>query len=149
MTKTKKIIFLLIAVVVLAVAYYALSPLFITLELNESSPEYTTEIIVDRAEVVDNPAHPASGFVSVLDTEAGRVLRYEDFETINGPDLFIYLSTDLGATEFVNLGDIRATVGNANYQIPDDVDLDKYKYALVWCKRFGVLFNYADISVAN
>lgn len=84
--------------------------------------------------------------VRLIETEAGTVLRYENFETINGPDLFVYLAKDLEATDFVNLGDLKGTEGNANYSVPAGVDIKDYKYEMVWCKQFGVLFNYADLS---
>ena len=98
------------------------------------------------ATIIGTPGHPASGAVRILKTAAGGVVRMEDFKTINGPDLFVYLTTDLEATEFVDLGELKATEGNINYTVPEGVDTDAYSYVVVWCKQFGVLFNYADIS---
>ncbi len=96
--------------------------------------------------VVSTPGHEAKGEVKLLPTESGLVVRYENFETINGPDLFVYLSSDLSATSFINLGELKGTSGNQNYTVPSEVDLRQYPYVLIWCKQFGVLFNYADIS---
>lgn len=47
----------------------------------------------------------------------------------------------------MSLGKLRGTEGNINYIIPDEVDISEYKYVMTWCKQFGVLFNYADISI--
>ncbi len=80
-----------------------------------------------------------------MEADGKRYLRYENFKTINGPDLFVYLSGDLEAKTYVNLGELRATEGNVNYEIPKDIDLDVYPYALVWCQQFSVLFNSAKI----
>jgi Electron transfer DM13 len=98
------------------------------------------------APVVGTPGHRASGSVRLLATAQEYVVRYENFETINGPDLFVYLATDLQATEFVDLGRLKGTEGNMNYTVPAGVDITKYPYVLVWCKQFGVLFNSAKMN---
>ena len=49
--------------------------------------------------------------------DGNNVLRLEDFKATNGPDLFVYLSTDKNATEFVNLGKLKASNGNQNYEL--------------------------------
>jgi len=91
-------------------------------------------------------AHEVKGSAKLIDTGSQKILRFEDFETINGPELHIYLSDDLGNEDFVDLGVIKATKGNVNYEIPDDIDIDKYNNVLVWCKPFGVLFSSASLS---
>ena len=102
--------------------------------------------VVVTSPVVGTAGHPGSGTARIINTEAGTIIRYEDFKTINGPDLFIYLAKDLDAKDFVNLGELKATEGNVNYDVPGDIDVNDYKYAMVWCKQFGVLFNYADLT---
>ncbi len=97
--------------------------------------------------IIGTTGHPASGSVRVINTEGGAVIRYENFKTINGPDLFVYLAKDLDAKEFVNLGELKATEGNVNYSVPQGVDVNEYPYVMVWCKAFGVLFNHADLSL--
>jgi len=155
----KKIIVFIFICLTLVVGYYFISPIFITIEVNDSLPNLdvntddseddsnstTTKIV--SAPVIGSAGHPASGEVKLINTSEGKVIRYENFETINGPDLYVYLSKDLKAIDFVSLGEIRATKGNVNYTIPDNIDLGEYKYVMTWCKQFGVLFNYADISI--
>jgi hypothetical protein len=97
------------------------------------------------SEVMGTLGHPAEGTVRVIETENGPIIRYEDFKTINGPQLHVYLANDLDATEYVDLGPIRGTSGNINYTVPDGIDLDEYRYVLYWCVPFDVLFNYADL----
>ena len=82
----------------------------------------------------------------VIENESGTTIRYEDFETLNGPDLFVYLSKDRDATEFVNLGRVRGTMGNINYEVPEGVNISEYPYVLTWCRAFRVLFNSAEIQ---
>lgn len=132
---------------ILVIAYYLISPLFITVQLDESSPIAMEEVSSPSpsAQIFGTPGHSASGEVRIIETEGQRYLRYENFQTINGPDLFVYLSKDLDATDFVNLGRLKATEGNINYEIPAEVNISDYPYALIWCKAFSTLFNYAEL----
>jgi hypothetical protein len=142
----------------LGFAYYAISPLFINIKVDEALPstetvktqgKQTQEVpqSAAKAEVVGTTGHPASGTARVVETEGKTYIRYEDFKTINGPDIYVYLAKDLDAKEFVDLGRVRATEGNINYEVPPGVDASDYRYVLTWCKQFGVLFNYADLGI--
>ena len=91
-------------------------------------------------------AHGVEGKALLIEEDGKKVLRFEDFETINGPNLHIYLSADLSADDFVDLGKIKATKGNVNYDVANAVDTDKYNKVLVWCVPFKVLFSYAELS---
>ncbi|MDP3698537.1 MAG: DM13 domain-containing protein [Nanoarchaeota archaeon] len=91
-------------------------------------------------------AHEVMGRALLIQTGDSKVLRFEDFETINGPDLHIWLASSLGDDDYVDLGPIKATKGNVNYDVPVDVDTDKYNKVLVWCVPFRVLFSYAELG---
>jgi hypothetical protein len=84
--------------------------------------------------------------------DGSRILRLEDFESTNGPDLFVYLTAgdqaDDDATldaDFVNLGVLRGNVGNQNYDLPAEVDLSRYDTVVIWCRRFTTSFGAADL----
>jgi hypothetical protein len=111
--------------------------------MNETTPiSYSGEFIS-----ADDGIHEAQGDAYTIPIEDGsNVLRLENFQSTNGPDLFVYLATDDTASEFVNLGALKANNGNQNYEIPDDIDLDKYGKVLIWCKSFSVLFGSAQLS---
>ena len=95
---------------------------------------------------VGDGIHDAQGVARVLPLEGGsQILRLEDFRSTNGPDLYVYLATDRHASEFINLGELKANRGNQNYQIPDDADLEEYNQVLIWCKAFSVLFGNAEL----
>ena len=99
---------------------------------------------------VGDGIHDAQGDAYTISLEDGsNVLRLENFQSTNGPDLYVYLSTDDNASEFINLGELKANRGNQNYEIPDDANLDKYNKVLIWCKAFGVLFGSAELSSSN
>lgn len=152
----KKFSIALVVVVVLALGYYAISPIFKNTIVHDAVP-VMEDASMTTLPTLENPTfpvmgtegHPASGIVQLIDTAEGAVVRYEDYKTINGPDLFVYLSKDLEAKEFINLGELKGTEGEINYSIPNDVDLKEYKYVLTWCKQFGVLFNYAELVQPN
>ena len=98
--------------------------------------------------------HRGTGRALIVELPDGkRYLRFEDLDVENGPDLKVYLaaapsSSDSGAfdDDFVNLGELKGNKGNQNYELPDDVDLSKYKSAVVWCQRFSVGFAVAPVE---
>lgn len=99
-------------------------------------------------------SHPTMGNAAVLGDGSGqRFLRFEDFETDNGPDLNVYLSTaapdaDAGDfdEDFIDLGDLKGNIGPQNYEIPLDADLERYSTVVIWCVRFSVAFGAAPLS---
>ena len=139
-----------VAITVLAFAYYAISPLFRNIQANEQAPVSSGPAPQVNStlsgQVVGTTGHPASGTARIVSADGKNFVRYENFKTINGPDIYVYLAKDLDAKEFINLGAVRATEGNINYEIPSGVNVADYTYVLTWCKTFSVLFNYAEIS---
>ena len=75
---------------------------------------------------IDSALHNAQGVAKVIPIEGGgNVLRLEDLVVTNGPDLYVYLSTDKSASDFVNLGKLKGNIRNQNYQIPEGTDMNK------------------------
>ena len=98
-------------------------------------------------------AHDASGSALLIEVCGTRYLRFEDLNVDNGPDLKVYLSPEPSTSEegtfddrIVSLGDLKGNVGDQNYEIPRDVDLDRFRSAVVWCERFGVGFAVAPLD---
>jgi hypothetical protein len=98
--------------------------------------------------------HTGTGRVLVVELEDGsRVVRFEDLDVENGPDLRVILSRsplvdDRNAYDdgdFVDLGVLKGNQGNQNYEIPDGVDLDEFLTVAIWCRRFNYTFNAAAI----
>ena len=171
----------------LAAAWYLVSPLFITNEVDDAFPMAATAQIPDdmtrddvEAEMVkaaDSPSveateamppdtptalaagtfmdadnfHKGSGTATLYSLADGsNVVRLEEFEVTNGPDLHVLLSTsddpaaDLG--EYLDLGSLKGNVGNQNYDIPADVDVSLYRSVIIYCDPFHVLFASALLS---
>ena len=100
--------------------------------------------------------HPTMGTATIVELKDGqRYLRFEDLDTSNGPDLRVYLS-EIPASDdwyaygerFVDLGGLKGNRGDQNYVLPDDLDLSKYKSAVIWCRRFTVGFGVACLEQA-
>lgn len=97
---------------------------------------------------VGDGIHNAEGEAKVIPFQDGdsNILRLENLRVTNGPDLYVYLATDKTASDFVNIGKLKANNGNQNYDIPAGTDLTKYDTVLVWCRPFSVLFGSAELS---
>ncbi len=100
--------------------------------------------------------HETSGTATLSKAADGKYyVRFEDFSTENGPDLFVYLSsapaTASGtafAENFVDLGRLKGNIGNQNYEVPDGTDLEQYKSVVIWCRRFNVAFGASPLNAA-
>ncbi|MEM7336863.1 MAG: DM13 domain-containing protein, partial [Chloroflexota bacterium] len=83
--------------------------------------------ILSQGEFTDADAfHLGSGTATIYTLEDGsRILRFEDFDVTNGPDLHVLLSThpnpltrDEVGTDYIDLGSLKGNMGNQNYEIP-------------------------------
>ena len=91
--------------------------------------------------------HNSEGIAREITLEDGKqFIRFENFKVTNGPDLFVYLAADKSASDFVDIGRLKANNGNQNYEVPEGTDLTKYDTVLIWCKAFSILFGSADLK---
>ncbi len=127
-----------------------------------AAPEAASSDAASRATPVRNTqiargafgpiAHPGAGTAAVVRlASAGRVLTLTDFETDNGPDLRVYLSTGNPATggelgDFEDLGALKGNKGSQQYKIPSDVDVERFSTVVIWCRAFGVGFTSAALT---
>ena len=90
--------------------------------------------------------HNAEGVAKIIQLADGTdILRLENFKATNGPDLYVYLSTDKTNADIVNLGRLKGNIGNQNYLIPAGTDITKYNTTLIWCRAFSVIFGNAQL----
>ena len=98
--------------------------------------------------------HTTTGTVRVLALADGRrFVRLEGFETDNGPDLYVYLSTNPAAgpegafdDDHADLGLLQGNIGDQNYELPSDVDPARFASVVIWCDRFDSAFGAADLT---
>ena len=113
-----------------------------------------SEVVTVASGDIRSLDHTSSGRALVVELADGsQVLRFEDLDTDNGPDLRVYLSTasadgpdDAFDDDFVDLGALKGNVGNQNYELPSGVDSDQYQSAVIWCRRFAVGFAVAPLA---
>ena len=145
--KTKIIILVIVTILVLiTIAWYVLSNVFISTDLREEPPSDANLYAMGSFQ---SDAHPTSGTASILETNNTFVLRFENFKTDSGPGLYVYISTDLEAIDYINLGMLKATEGDFNYEIDSEIDFNTYNNVLIWCEPFSVLFGYAELTIED
>jgi hypothetical protein len=102
--------------------------------------------------------HATSGTVKLVRLADGsHVVRLENLDTSNGPDLRVWL-TDAPVKQgkagwhvfddgkYVSLGKLKGNKGSQNYALPLDVDPSNYGSVSIWCDRFDVSFGAADLT---
>ena len=106
----------------------------------------SNEILIGNFVSAGDGFHNAEGVAKIIQLADGTdILRLENFKATNGPDLYVYLSTDKTNADIVNLGRLKGNIGNQNYLIPAGTDIKKYITALIWCRAFSVIFGSAQL----
>src|SRR5215207_9249264 len=140
--------------VVGGIGWYAFRPelLFVRKSVNESLPVAAAQSAGPAVLVkgqFKSIAHETKGGAAIYRLADGnRVLRLSEFTTSNGPDVRVYLVAAPDAADnetikkagFVELGKLKGTDGDQNYDVPADLDLGKYRAITIWCRRFAVNF---------
>jgi hypothetical protein len=102
--------------------------------------------------------HATSGTAELVRLADGsHVVRLENLDTSNGPDLHVWL-TDAPVKEgkagwgvfddgeYVSLGKLKGNKGSQNYTVPDGIDPSRYTSVSIWCDRFDVSFGAAELA---
>lgn len=187
---------LVVAVPVLAVAWWLISPLFIDEVVEEAFPRAAMGVVPDdmtaeeveeammQAEALDEAVtedmpetgesdatgpvalatgslmdaddfHRGSGGVTAYRLEDGaQVLRLEDIEVTNGPDLRVLVAPGHGITSrealqaagYIELGPLKGNIGSQNYDFPAGYEIPAQLTVVIYCKPFHVLFATAELS---
>ena len=102
--------------------------------------------------------HHGSGQATIYQLPDGTyLLRLEDFNGTNGPELHVLLSPHPDPTSrsqvtgpgYIDLGDLKGNIGNQNYPVPAGVDVTGYQSVVIYCKPFHVLFSVAPLKSAE
>jgi hypothetical protein len=122
----------------------------------EAAPTPTaTDAVLAEGAFVD-AEHGTSGTARILELADGRrFVRIEHLATSDGPDLHVWLSEGRSGGGWrsyddgreIRLGDLKATHGNQNYEIPEDADLTGMRSVVIWCDRFNVAFGTAPVAL--
>ncbi|MBA3532950.1 MAG: DM13 domain-containing protein [Ardenticatenales bacterium] len=127
--------------------------------MDESMPvEDTSTLTVLAQGSFYSVAHDGRGSAKIYQLEDGsRLLRFENFMVLNGPELHVYLvpsnpvpnTTGQEIPGSVDLGRLKGNVGDQNYILPADLDLTPFNSVVIWCQPFAVPFIAAPLSVTE
>ena len=155
-----KWILVLIAIPVLAVAWWAFRPekLFIHQKVNEAAPAaLSSEPEALYTGKLEGKVHQTGGRGTIYKSAGGKeYLQLSDFNTSNGPDVHVLLvraedkalENDLvkGDLDSVELGTLKGNQGDQNYDLPSGTDLTKYQTVAIYCERFHAIFGLAKLE---
>ncbi|PJC52193.1 MAG: hypothetical protein CO030_04140, partial [Candidatus Magasanikbacteria bacterium CG_4_9_14_0_2_um_filter_42_11] len=135
--------------------------------MEEMSQMEDTDMSEDMMDVA-NPKELATGaFVTVAHEGTGNVrliklgdgsdtiVRLENLDVLNGPDLRVVLSKSSDVEkaghlgEYIELGALKGNKGNQNYVVPADADVSEYNSVVIYCKAFRVVFNSANLVTSK
>ena len=157
----KRTVLILLGLVVLVGGWYLFRPerLFVNQQVSEALPTAPASGAAAGPKTLaagsfHGVAHETQGTAAILELAGGqRVLRLTGFQTSNGPDVQVYLVAAPDATDndtvtkagFVHVGALKGNIGDQNYELAANVDLNKFQSVTIWCRRFGVNFGTAPL----
>ncbi len=94
--------------------------------------------------------HDGSGTATVVqEPGGGRVLTFTDFDVDPGAQVEVWLTTGPDQTgDRVELGSLKGNVGNQQYEIPADADLNRHGTVMLYCTPFTVRIAVAELMSA-
>ena len=155
-----KWILVIVGIPVLVGAWWAFRPekLFVNQKVNEAAPAgLSAEPEALYTGKLDGKIHQTSGRATIYKSaDSKQYLRLSDFATSNGPDVHVLLAKAddktldqeivKGDFDIVELGALRGNQGDQNYDLPGNVDLNKYQAVVVYCERFHAIFGVARLE---
>ena len=118
----------------------------------EPPPPPSGPVLIGAGQFVGLAGHSGTGDAGLFQNPDGSLLlRFENFDIQNGPDLEVYLVPGADQTSLsegsIHLGALKGNVGDQNYELPPGTELPPGEYtALVWCEAFSVEFVGATIA---
>lgn len=102
--------------------------------------------------------HKGSGGATIYRLADGsQLLRLEDFNVTNGPDLRVILTRaqdpeqagEVTGPGHLELSKLKGNMGNQNYPVPDDADVSSFNSVVIFCKPFKVISSVAPLEAAG
>ncbi len=119
----------------------------------EPPPPPSGPALLGAGQFVGLAGHRGTGDAGIFQNPDGSlVLRFENFDIQNGPDLEVYLVPGPDQASLpegsIHLGALKGNIGDQNYELPPGTELAPGAYtALVWCEAFSVEFVGATIII--
>jgi hypothetical protein len=91
-------------------------------------------------------AHSGRGRAQVIElARGGRKLTLTDFDIDPGPQVEVWLRAANG--DYVDLGDLKGSKGDQQYDVPQRVNLARYRTVVFWCVPFSQALAEAKLRV--
>ena len=113
----------------------------------------TASAVVSGNFIEIDPLHWGKGTATIYQlSDQDRVMRFQDYSSARGGDVFVYLSRDpeprtaveMGV-DFLDLGRLKGNVGNQNYILPANLDLSGYRSVVIFCRQFNTVITVANL----
>lgn len=128
--------------------------------VNPTTETAQTSKVLRSGTFVDGE-HPTSGIASIVEKNGKRILELDEaFKTsTSGPDLVVILHKlpdVIGSTtppaypinegDYVILAPLQEYSGAQSYAIPENINLEDFQSAAIWCRRFNATFGAARLQ---
>ncbi len=96
--------------------------------------------------------HEGAGTVEITGQAGAYTLKLTNFSSSEGPDLHVILSKNADPIHqkvgdgWLDLGNLQATSGDQQYDIPAGTDLSLYKSAVIYCVTYDFVFSAATLQ---
>jgi hypothetical protein len=99
--------------------------------------------------------HYANGqAILAREADGSYVVRLQDLDAANGPDLYVYVSEHPNPSNSDelhqgghNLGTLKATTGSFSYTLAPEIDPARIKSVVIYCRAFSVIFSTASLQM--
>ncbi len=148
--KTKIWIASVVGVGLILVIVLAIAPLFFGKTLNEGFSAGDSSLkFSGKFEKID---YNVEGSFKVYNQNGKKILRIENLDIANGPDVYLVLSNkkpSFGNSEYEIVEKLKANKGSFNVELNENIDFSQYKYLLIHCKAFSHTFAGAEIATIS
>jgi hypothetical protein len=136
----------------------ALGPATVVPDEEQALPSMSGPVIVGRGSFtrIDEVRWATGNVVIYEQADDSKVVRFEDFDIVNGPDLRVMLTAksaealsmdpSLGITD-IDLGPLRGNVGHQNYMLPPEIDVRSYSHIAIVSSGLNIVYTIAPLQL--
>jgi Electron transfer DM13 len=114
------------------------------------APVAAANVALAKGMFSGSDGHDGSGVATVVQTTGGeRKLTFTNFDVSPGAKVEVWLTTGPEETgDRIELGGLKGNVGNQQYTVPTDADLNRYSTVILYCTPFTVRIAVAPLEAA-
>jgi hypothetical protein len=106
---------------------------------------------ITRSGIFSSFAHSLAGNCGLyIDDKSNKTLRLENFTMTMGPDVYVFVSksNNYSKANVITIGKLSESYSNdgLNLKVDSTINLDDYKFVLVYCVQYNSLFGYTELK---